>query len=101
MFNKKHSEIKIISAEIRDIRFPTSKDLDGSDAMNESPDYSSASIVLFTNNPNLKGYGMKRIYGFLSERYLSYWFQKNTNVVELPIVFKDISDYKALLVLQN
>ena len=58
MFNKKHSEIKIISAEIRDIRFPTSKDLDGSDAMNESPDYSSASIVLITNNPNLKGYGM-------------------------------------------
>tara|TARA_X000001036_G_scaffold342152_1_gene321629 strand:+ start:238 stop:1056 length:819 start_codon:yes stop_codon:yes gene_type:complete len=44
----------------------------------------------------LKGYGMKRIYGFLAERYLSYWFQKNTNVVELPIVFKDISDYKAL-----
>ncbi len=42
----------------------------------------------------LKGYGMKRIYGFLAERYLSYWFQKNTNVVEYPILFKDISDYK-------
>ena len=27
---------------------------------------------------SLKGYGMKRIYGFLAERYLSYWFQKNT-----------------------
>jgi len=42
----------------------------------------------------LKGYGMKRIYGFLAERYLSYWFQKHTNVMEYPIVFKDLSDYK-------
>ncbi len=44
----------------------------------------------------LKGYGMKRIYGFLAERYLSYWFQKNANVIEYPIFFKDISDYKNL-----
>ena len=44
----------------------------------------------------LKGYGMKRIYGFLAERYLSYWFQKNSNVIEYPILFKDISDYKYL-----
>ena len=42
----------------------------------------------------LKGYGMIRIYGFLAERYLSYWFQKNTNVTEYPILFKDLSDYK-------
>jgi len=43
---------------------------------------------------NLEGYGMQRIYGFLAERYLSYWFQKHTNVIEYPIVFKDLSDYK-------
>ena len=42
----------------------------------------------------LKGYGMKRIYGFLAERYLSYWFQKHTKVLEHPILFKDLSDYK-------
>tara|TARA_E500000331_G_scaffold352553_1_gene401413 strand:- start:256 stop:1074 length:819 start_codon:yes stop_codon:yes gene_type:complete len=42
----------------------------------------------------LKGYGMTRIYGFLAERYLSYWFQKNSKVTEYPIVFKDLSDYK-------
>ena len=42
----------------------------------------------------LKGYGMIRIYGFLAERYLSYWFQKYTNVTEYPILFKDLSDYK-------
>tara|TARA_B100000965_G_C19554928_1_gene741759 strand:+ start:179 stop:994 length:816 start_codon:yes stop_codon:yes gene_type:complete len=41
---------------------------------------------------NLKGFGLKRIYGFLAERYLSYWFQKNTNFKTMPIYFKDISN---------
>ena len=42
---------------------------------------------------NLEGYGMKRIYGFLAERYMSYWFQKNTKYKTLPIIFKDLSDF--------
>ena len=43
-------------------------------------------------------YGLKRIYGFLAERYLSYWFKKYTKYTVLPIIFKDIGDfnYKAL-----
>ena len=45
---------------------------------------------------NLSGYGMKRIYGFLAERFLSYWFLKNYKVKELPIIVKNISDYKNL-----
>ena len=45
---------------------------------------------------NLKGYGLKRIYGFLAERFLSYWFNKNFRVKELPIFVKDLSDYKNL-----
>ena len=45
---------------------------------------------------DLKGYGMTRIYGFLAERFLSYWFQKKYKVKEIPIIFKDISDYKNL-----
>ena len=40
---------------------------------------------------NLKGYGMKRIYGFLAERFMSYWFKKNANFKELPILFHDIN----------
>ncbi len=44
----------------------------------------------------LKGYGQKRIYGFLAERFLSYWFNENFKVKELPIIGKDISDYKNL-----
>ncbi len=43
---------------------------------------------------DLKGYGLKRIYGFLAERFLSYWFTKYYKIKELPIIFKDLSDYK-------
>ena len=45
------------------------------------------------NFDNLHGYGLQRIYGFLAERYLSYWFQKNTNYKTMPIIHKDITDY--------
>ena len=40
----------------RDIRFPTSVDLSGSDAMNEAPDYSAAYVVLQTD-AGLEGHG--------------------------------------------
>jgi len=42
----------------RDIRFPTSRDLSGSDAMNPDPDYSMVYVTLKTDDPNLCGYGM-------------------------------------------
>ena len=41
---------------------------------------------------SLKGYGMKRIYGFLAERFMSYWFKKNAKYKELPILFHDINN---------
>ena len=41
---------------------------------------------------NLKGYGLTRIYGFLAERFMSYWFKKNGNYKELAILFHDIRD---------
>ena len=40
---------------------------------------------------DLDGYGLKRIYGFLAERYMSYWFKKYTKYATLPIIFKDIT----------
>lgn len=40
---------------------------------------------------NLDSYGLKRIYGFLAERFLSFWFQKKSEYCTLPIIFKDIS----------
>ena len=39
---------KIVELETHDVRFPTSRQLDGSDAMNPSPDYSAAYVVLRT-----------------------------------------------------
>ena len=49
--------MKITEAVARDIRFPTSVDLSGSDAMNEAPDYSAAYVVLKTDT-SLEGHGM-------------------------------------------
>ncbi len=43
----------------RDVRFPTSENLDGSDAMNQAPDYSAAYVVLKTDSPEgLEGHGL-------------------------------------------
>ena len=39
----------IVSVDTRDIRFPTSLQLDGSDAMNPDPDYSAAYVVIRTD----------------------------------------------------
>lgn len=51
--------IIITAVEVKDVRFPTSKSLDGSDAMNPDPDYSAAYVILKTNYPNkLEGHGL-------------------------------------------
>ena len=39
----------IVALDTYDIRFPTSRSLDGSDAMNPDPDYSAAYLVLRTD----------------------------------------------------
>ena len=43
----------ITGMRVFDLRFPTSKSLDGSDAMNPDPDYSAAYVVLDTDMPGL------------------------------------------------
>ncbi len=47
---------RLIRLEVRDLRFPTSRELDGSDAMNPDPDYSSAYVILHTDDGQ-SGYG--------------------------------------------
>jgi len=42
--------------------------------------------------PDANNYGLKRIYGFLAERYISYWFKKYTNHRTMPIFFKDLTN---------
>jgi L-fuconate dehydratase len=49
---------RITALEAFDVRFPTSKLLDGSDAMNRDPDYSAAYVILRTDCPSdLAGHG--------------------------------------------
>jgi L-fuconate dehydratase len=43
---------KFVGFDTRDVRFPTSRTLDGSDAMNPSGDYSAAALVLRTDDPD-------------------------------------------------
>jgi L-fuconate dehydratase len=49
--------LQITQLSVRDIRFPTSRSLDGSDAMNAAPDYSATYVVLHTNE-GLEGHGL-------------------------------------------
>jgi L-fuconate dehydratase len=50
---------KITYLEVRDVRFPTSLDKDGSDAMNPDPDYSAAYVVIRTDRPDgITGHGL-------------------------------------------
>ena len=49
--------MKITDIRVRDIRFPTSHDLSGSDAMNPDPDYSAAYVILETDSA-LAGHGL-------------------------------------------
>ncbi len=48
----------ITRVEIQDIRFPTSRSLDGSDAMNAAPDYSAAYVILHTDDSSPEGHGL-------------------------------------------
>lgn len=50
--------VTITNVVARDVRFPTSRDLSGSDAMNPDPDYSAAYVILETDEPGLEGHGL-------------------------------------------
>ncbi|OAZ99106.1 L-fuconate dehydratase [Halomonas sp. G11] len=49
----------ISRVEVQDIRFPTSRSLDGSDAMNAAPDYSATYVILHTDDESgPQGHGL-------------------------------------------
>ena len=50
--------ITVTNLTVEDVRFPTSKDLTGSDAIHTDPDYSATYVTAFTDDLNLKGYGI-------------------------------------------
>ncbi|WP_111308286.1 L-fuconate dehydratase [Confluentibacter sediminis] len=54
-----NQNIIITNIQVKDVRFPTSRSLDGSDAMNPDPDYSAAYVILKTNHAEgMEGHGL-------------------------------------------
>ena len=52
-------QITITEILSKDIRFPTGKTMEGSDAMNPDPDYSAAYVILKTDHPQgMEGHGL-------------------------------------------
>jgi hypothetical protein len=43
---------------------------------------------------NLKGYSKIRMYTFLAERFMPYWFKKYTKYLEWPVIYCDINKNK-------
>ena len=52
------SGARIVALDCYDVRFPTSLELDGSDAMNADPDYSAAYAILRTDADGLEGHAL-------------------------------------------
>ena len=52
------SEIVITDVRVVDLRFPTSREHIGSDAVNKDPDYSAAYCILDTSDAGLSGHGL-------------------------------------------
>src|SRR5271165_3861684 len=66
---------RIVDLEVSDVRFPTSLERDGSDAMNGDPDYSAAYVVLKTDRTDgLEGHG------------LTFTIGRGTEVVVAPVM---------------
>ena len=43
---------------------------------------------------DLEGYGKIRMYTFLAERFLPFWFKKYSNYLEWPVIYYDIDKKK-------
>jgi L-fuconate dehydratase len=75
----------ITGFDVVDVRFPTSLDLDGSDAMNKDGDYSSAYVVLSTDDPLLSGFGLSFTIGRGTELVVAAARQQAALLVGLDV----------------
>jgi len=82
--------VTITGIEVKDVRFPTSKSLDGSDAMNPDPDYSAAYVILKTDHPDLEGHGLTFTIGRGNELCTAA-----INALSHLVVGKKLADIKA------
>jgi len=76
--------LTIIDIEVKDIRFPTSQSLDGSDAMNPDPDYSAAYLILKTDS-ELEGHGLTFTIGRGNDLCTAAIEQLAVHVLDRPI----------------
>jgi L-fuconate dehydratase len=77
---------RITAVDTFDIRFPTSRSLDGSDAMNPDPDYSAAYVVLRTDaGDGLEGHGFSFTIGRGNEVQVAAIAALRRHVVGRPV----------------
>lgn len=57
MTHEQYGATRVRGLSVRDIRFPTSLENDGSDAIHPDPDYSCTYVIIYTDT-NLKGHGI-------------------------------------------
>ncbi len=76
---------RITSVDVVDVRFPTSLEADGSDAMNTDCDYSAAYVVLTTDDPDLSGYGLTFTTGRGTDLVVAAAYQVAEHVTGLDV----------------
>src|SRR5881394_3659431 len=82
---------RIVSLEVLDVRFPTSRSLDGSDAMNPDPDYSAAYVILRTDaDDGLEGHGLTFTIGRGTEVVVA-----GVHALEPLVVGRSVEDLEA------
>jgi L-fuconate dehydratase len=92
---------EIVRLDVRDIRFPTSRTLDGSDAMNLDPDYSCAYVVLTTSDPDWpQGHGLAFTIGRGTEIVVAAVEAMRNRVVgcSAEAIFEDVGGFWRSLV---
>lgn len=90
--------IVITAVETHDVRFPTSKHLDGSDALNQDPDYSAAYVVLRTSDGDA-GHGFTFTIGRGTEIQTAAIEAFSPMVVGLPVdeILGDLGSFGRML----
>jgi L-fuconate dehydratase len=88
----------IVAVEAVDVRFPTSRELDGSDAMNPEPDYSAAYVTVRTSGGK-EGYGLAFTVGRGNDVQVAAIRALAPLVVGLPLadVLADLGGFSRLL----
>jgi L-fuconate dehydratase len=88
----------IAAVDAVDVRFPTSRELDGSDAMNPEPDYSATYVTVRTSGGH-QGFGLAFTVGRGNEITVAAVRSLAPLVIGLPVaeVFADLGSFSARL----